>query len=93
MIIETRVVYPSSIEDTYKGGLYMTSKEQVEQTQGDQGVEWLVNEPYFKLLCFALIFVDLTIPMATWESLPFQELKFLIRRDSTLTKGMQRCGL
>ncbi|KAK8808570.1 hypothetical protein WA158_008471 [Blastocystis sp. Blastoise] len=46
MLLETRVPFPGTNADTYKGGLYMISKEQEEYTTGDEGVEWLVNESF-----------------------------------------------
>lgn len=46
VLVEFRIPLPLTCDEFQRGQLYMVAQQSLEATQGDEGVEWLKNEPY-----------------------------------------------
>lgn len=46
VVHEFRIPLPLTVEEFSRGQLYMTAQTSLENSKGDEGIEWIKNEPY-----------------------------------------------
>jgi hypothetical protein len=46
IVHEFRIPMPLSVTEFGRGQLYMTAQASLEALSGDEGIEWIKNEPY-----------------------------------------------
>ena len=46
ILLEFRIALPLTVSEFHRGSLFVIARVSGEETSGDEGIEWLANEPY-----------------------------------------------